>query len=182
MLVDMIGDRLKELRLAAGMSQPEFAAIVGTSKQYVSQLENGKNKMPSGEYLEGWARHLRVNPRWLVSGTGPKHAETPAGGGSHRVRLDPTMIAETHRALRKLEHAGGRDFSLENVGQAARFVQMYEIRATMSARLTRDEWTEFEQKLVAIMAPTGGDDGRTDGVPADGTGTKKVARGLQRKA
>jgi phage repressor protein C with HTH and peptisase S24 domain len=73
MLVDMIGTRLKELRTAADMSQPEFAAIVGTTKQYVSQLEGGKNATPNGTYLEGWARHFGVNHRWLASGVGPKY-------------------------------------------------------------------------------------------------------------
>lgn len=74
MLVDMIGDRLKQLRIEAGLNQPEFAAIVGTTKQFVSQLESGKNQKPNAELLEGWARHFRVNLRWLVSGSGPKDA------------------------------------------------------------------------------------------------------------
>ena len=82
MLVDMIGDRLKQLRLDAGMNQPEFAAIVGTTKQFVSQLESGKNQKPNAELLEGWARHFRVNLRWLVSGTGPKQAPVPADDAS----------------------------------------------------------------------------------------------------
>lgn len=82
MLVDMIGDRLKQLRVDAGMNQPEFAAIVGTTKQFVSQLESGKNQKPNAELLEGWARHFRVNLRWLVSGTGPKNAPVPADDAS----------------------------------------------------------------------------------------------------
>lgn len=74
MLIDMIGNRLKELRTGAAMSQPEFAAIVGTTKQYVSQLESGKNITPNGAFLEAWARHFGVSHRWLVSGAGPKFA------------------------------------------------------------------------------------------------------------
>jgi len=82
MILDMIGDRLKQLRIDAGMNQPEFAAIVGTTKQFVSQLEGGKNQKPNAEFLEGWARHFRVNLRWLVSGTGPKNAPIPADDAS----------------------------------------------------------------------------------------------------
>lgn len=74
MMLDMIGDRLKQLRTDAGLNQPEFAAIVGTTKQYVSQLESGKNQTPNATYMEGWARHFRVNLRWLVAGTGKKYA------------------------------------------------------------------------------------------------------------
>lgn len=82
MLIDMIGDRLKELRTDAGMSQLEFGAIAGTTKQYVSQLELGKNVTPNGVMLEAWARHFGVSPRWLVSGTGPKKPGTAASDDS----------------------------------------------------------------------------------------------------
>ena len=78
----MIGDRLKQLRVDAGMNQPEFAAIVGTTKQFVSQLESGKNQKPNAELLEGWARYFRVNLRWLVSGSGPKNAPVPSDDAS----------------------------------------------------------------------------------------------------
>ena len=119
---------------------------------------------------------------WLTTGGGDQaQPSNPAPEShSHLVRLDPTMLAETHRALRKLEHAQGRKFSLEDEDCAARFVQLYEIRAAMPIHPTQDEWVEFGQKLAAIMTPTGGDDGRGGGVPAHGTGAKKVARGVRR--
>lgn len=71
----MIGRRLKELRDDADLSQGDFGAIVGTTKQYVSQLESGKNQIPNGEFLEGWARHFKVNMRWLIHGKGPKEIQ-----------------------------------------------------------------------------------------------------------
>jgi len=105
----MIGDRLKQLRLDAGMSQPEFAAIVGTTKQYVSQLESGKNQTPNAEFMEGWARHFQVNLRWLLSGTGKKHVAASSSDGDwaniQGVRQSaalgdgaaPDEYAETHK-------------------------------------------------------------------------------------
>lgn len=64
-----IGERLKPLRVAAGMNQPEMAAVVGTTKQYVSQLESGKNQAPNGQFLEAWSRHFGVSLRWLIKPT-----------------------------------------------------------------------------------------------------------------
>jgi transcriptional regulator with XRE-family HTH domain len=68
----MIGDRLKQLRTEAGLSGEAFGAIAGTTKQYVSQLESGRNQTPGAEYLEKWARHFKVSMRWLLDGHGPK--------------------------------------------------------------------------------------------------------------
>lgn len=70
----MIGDRLKEVREAAGLSQEEFGKLADTSKQYVSQLERGINRNPAPEFLRLWARKLRVRMEWLTSGELPKDA------------------------------------------------------------------------------------------------------------
>lgn len=180
MLVDMIGDRLKELRTAAGMNQPEFAAIVGTSKQYVSQLESGKNQMPSGEYLEGWARHFRVNARWLVSGTGPKHADYSPGEGSHLVRLDPERIAElaTVLAERWKDVPGG--FDLRNEAHAAHFVLCYGLFINMKERPVPENTVAFS---AALTSPQGAKrDERGEDVPTTGAAGRKVRKGGKRQA
>lgn len=70
-----MGDRLKALRTAAGLDQPRTAAIAGTSKQYVSQLESGRNKNPRAEFVEAWARHFGVSVQWLATGKGDKSAQ-----------------------------------------------------------------------------------------------------------
>lgn len=70
----MIGDRLKELRLEHNLDQPAFAAIAGTSKQYVWRLENGANKKPNPEYIQKWAAHFGVRMEWITSGKLPKAA------------------------------------------------------------------------------------------------------------
>jgi phage repressor protein C with HTH and peptisase S24 domain len=68
----MIGDRLRELRLEAGLNQPEFAAIANTSKQYVGRLEKGFNKDPNPKYIAAWAKHFKVRIEWIISGKLPK--------------------------------------------------------------------------------------------------------------
>lgn len=130
MLEPMIGDRLKELRVAAGMTQAQFAAIVDTTKQYVSQLELGKNTMPSGEYVEGWARHCNVTVRWLVSGNGTKRPEPGARGQPRPVLLDAEIVESTHVALAQMYENRRRVYPREDV---ARFLLVYEKLAMQKA-------------------------------------------------
>ena len=183
MLLYMIGDRLKELRNDANMTQGAFGEIVGTSKQYVSQLELGKNIMPSGEFLEGWARHFEVCARWLVSGTGPKYLKNDTSHHSHSLRLDPARMTEVHKALREIVEDAGMVFNLEDEVLAERFLHAYELRDRMSASPSDDEWTKYGAKLARIMTPQGAkEDGRGDGVPAQGTDKGGVARRIRGKA
>jgi len=179
--METIGDRVRRLREASGIERKDLARDVGLSYSGLSDLESGKAK--SSTKLHRLAEALGVSTTYLETGKEPRgeDAQLAFSRRSQPLRLNPTMLAETHRALRKLEHAEGRKFSLEDEKYAARFVQLYEIRAAMSAKPTQDEWVEFGQKLAAIMTPTGGDDGRGGGVPAHGTGAKKVAEGLRRK-
>ncbi|WP_328591072.1 XRE family transcriptional regulator [Pseudoxanthomonas winnipegensis] len=68
----MIGDRIKELRTGAEMTQEQFAVIAGTTKQYVGRLEKGINKDPNPKMIEAWARRFRVRMEWITTGNGPK--------------------------------------------------------------------------------------------------------------
>jgi len=93
----MIGDRLRELRLSAGLNQPEFAAIAGTTKQYVGRLENGSNKTPNPKFIEAWAKHCNVRMEWITSGALPKEAGSRV---SQAARPDFEMIASAVNVLR----------------------------------------------------------------------------------
>ena len=55
-----IGDRLKEYRKGLGMSQADLARKSGVSAPYVSELESGLGKRPSGEILLRLANALEV--------------------------------------------------------------------------------------------------------------------------
>ena len=64
-----IGQRVKKVREAQKLSQPELAKRVGRiSYQTIQQLESGDSK--SSKYLLGIARALGVRPEWLESGSG----------------------------------------------------------------------------------------------------------------
>jgi tetratricopeptide (TPR) repeat protein len=61
-----LGDRLRSLRLAAGLTQTELAGD-RCSKEYVSQIERGKTR-PTQETIEWLAARLGVDPGFLASG------------------------------------------------------------------------------------------------------------------
>lgn len=68
----MTGTRLKEARKEAGFTLEKLAAEAGVSKQSIALIESGKTKGPRSDTLFKIADTLGVEPRWLVTGTGPK--------------------------------------------------------------------------------------------------------------
>ena len=151
----------------------EFGRLIERDQAQVSQWTSDKKPKPIGgrlaRYIEGRLGHERG---WL---------DTPQWEGeplqdSHSLRLDPDMLAETHKALRELDHDNGRVFSIER--EPARFVQAYQMRAGMPEEPSKDEWIKFGQKLVVLSGA--GTDERSDGVPIKGTVTSKQPKGVRR--
>src|SRR5437763_14623984 len=61
-----VGERLRQLRVASGLTQSELAGE-RFSKEYVSQIERGKTR-PTQETVEWLAAHLGVDPGFLATG------------------------------------------------------------------------------------------------------------------
>jgi tetratricopeptide (TPR) repeat protein len=61
-----LGDRLRELRTASGMTQTDLAGD-RFSKEYVSQIERGKTR-PTRETIDWLAQRLGVDPGFLADG------------------------------------------------------------------------------------------------------------------
>ena len=61
-----LGERLRQLRVAAGLTQTELAGD-RFSKEYVSQIERGKTR-PTGETIEWLAVRLGIDPGFLANG------------------------------------------------------------------------------------------------------------------
>src|SRR5687768_16218471 len=61
-----MGDRLRLLRVAAGLTQTELGGD-RFSKEYVSQIERGKTR-PTPDTVEWLAKRLDVDPSFLLSG------------------------------------------------------------------------------------------------------------------
>lgn len=66
--LDGIGDRLREERVKAGISQRELARRLGVSPSLISQLESGMSK-PSVGTLYAIVTELDVSPDRLIRGS-----------------------------------------------------------------------------------------------------------------
>ena len=64
-----LGEHIRELRVAAGMSQTQLAASVGVTASAVSQWESGLSKTLKGETLIRVANALAVEPQNLLAQT-----------------------------------------------------------------------------------------------------------------
>lgn len=73
-----LGDRLRQLRVSAGMTQTELAGD-RFSKEYVSQIERGKTR-PTPETVEWLARRLGVDPGFLANGVSTEQRDRVEGG------------------------------------------------------------------------------------------------------
>lgn len=63
------GIRIKEARLALGMTQKDFAASLGIVQGFLSGIETGR-KRPSDTLLIALAHTHRIDPQWLRDGSG----------------------------------------------------------------------------------------------------------------
>src|SRR5688572_32071806 len=68
-----VGERLRQLRVAAGMTQTDLAGE-RFSKEYVSQIERGKTR-PTAETIEWLAARLGVDSSFLETGVSSSERE-----------------------------------------------------------------------------------------------------------
>jgi tetratricopeptide (TPR) repeat protein len=88
-----LGERLRQLRVAAGLTQSELAAD-RFSKEYISQIERGKTR-PTAETVEWLAARLGVETTFLASGV----------SSDERARAE-AMLTRAEALTEKLEFAG----------------------------------------------------------------------------
>lgn len=62
-------ERLRELRLALGLTQKAFGEKIGLQNSSIATYESGRNK-PSGAAIKQICDRFRVNERWLRTGEG----------------------------------------------------------------------------------------------------------------
>lgn len=66
-----INQRVKQIRERASLTQKAFAAQIGVSRSFLSEIEAGKVK-PSVEALIGIVSRFHIDPHWLLIGTAKK--------------------------------------------------------------------------------------------------------------
>lgn len=72
----LVGERVKQAREAAGMTQMALAKAANVTRSAISQLESGLVKKPSAATLLPLSRALRVTPEWLMTGKGEKRSQS----------------------------------------------------------------------------------------------------------
>ena len=75
------GERIREARLALGLTQKEFAASLGIVQGFLSGIETGR-KRPSDTLLIALSHTHGISPDWLKDGNGEtfRSAATPPTG------------------------------------------------------------------------------------------------------
>lgn len=69
---DMLGKRIREIRLEAGFNQTKFAETLGVTHAHISKIESGK-ETPSDTLLMLIGCKYGVNYTWLKWGSMPKY-------------------------------------------------------------------------------------------------------------
>lgn len=64
-----MGERVKELRKALGLSGEKFGEKIGVTRSAISDIERGRNGLSDSNIL-AICREFNVNEEWLRSGTG----------------------------------------------------------------------------------------------------------------
>ena len=72
--VTMFGENLRRIRLDRGMSQDDFALLLGTSKQVISRYETGQ-RSPKVSIVAAYAEKLGVSISVLTTGDDQSDAQ-----------------------------------------------------------------------------------------------------------
>jgi tetratricopeptide (TPR) repeat protein len=99
-----VGERLRQLRVAAGMTQTELAGE-RFSKEYVSQIERGKTR-PTRATVEWLAAKLGVDPGYLANGvTDDQRSRVEAGLARAEALIESERNDEALSAFEQLHGA-----------------------------------------------------------------------------
>jgi transcriptional regulator with XRE-family HTH domain len=71
---ELMKERLKELRIALGISQAELGERIGVSRAAISRLESGSNNF-TNQMVTSICREFGVNEEWLRTGSGDMFEE-----------------------------------------------------------------------------------------------------------
>ena len=129
----VIGERIKELRKALGMTQEKFAERIGLKRNSVALIELGRDT--SDQTIFAICREFRVNEDWLRTGAGEMFVPTPAS------IVDE--LAEEYHLCPEAQAMVEKFITLDPAAQLAVFDYMCavvdEIRGTSRADRLRDE-------------------------------------------
>ncbi|MGH2968079.1 MAG: helix-turn-helix domain-containing protein [Solirubrobacteraceae bacterium] len=98
-----LGEMIRRQREMSELSVRSFAAMVGISNPYLSQIERGLRK-PSDRVLESIASQLDLSATTLYEYARARDGETPAEQSATRraIAADPDLTARQRRVLLEL--------------------------------------------------------------------------------
>jgi tetratricopeptide (TPR) repeat protein len=123
-----LGERLRSLRLAAGLTQSQVAGE-RFSKEYISQIERGKTR-PTSESIAWLATQLGVDPAFLGSGV-----STDLRGRVEALLARAEALSEAHRYLEAAELFAAARRDIGATGSAE-----LEVRA-----LSGEAWAQLQE-------------------------------------
>jgi tetratricopeptide (TPR) repeat protein len=133
-----LGERLRQLRVAAGLTQSELAGD-RCSKEYVSQIERGKTR-PTPETIEWLAERLGVDAGFLASGVAT----------DERARLEGALSrAEALYEAQEDEEAVAAFDSLPAAARATGVPEL-QVRALVGAGLAKMRVSDHRAAVVLL--------------------------------
>lgn len=150
--MDSLAERIKKARVAANMTQDDFAKALGTHKNTVGRWERGQGE-PEVKSITLMCSALGISPYWLLAGTGPmlekdRDIKFMAGPETKAGELGPYKFSEV---------SGGPEFDARMAQLQARLMQVEkerdeareaELRAKDEALKAKDQALEALQALA----------------------------------
>src|SRR5699024_1022238 len=100
--MELLGDRIKQRRVALQLSQQQLADAVGVSRAAVSQWERGSTKGLRPANLIAVSKTLKCDVEWLVTG---QHAPAPATDYARAYKtIDADVLASVFDVIDELTH------------------------------------------------------------------------------
>ena len=153
-----LGERLRQLRVTAGLTQTDLAGD-RFSKEYVSQIERGKTR-PTGETIEWLAQRLGVDAGFLASGVSTNdRAKAEATLSRADALLEEhaigAAIEEYTRALPAVLATGAAELHVRALnGEAMARAENGEVKVGLAllaearALVERDEFSDIDRAEV----------------------------------
>ena len=95
------GERFRQIRRAARLTQEEFGQMLGVSRQTINAYENDRQRPPL-DMLEKVCREQGISPRWILTGQGESRMDTaypPAEDSSAPIAVTEEALAPEQLAL-----------------------------------------------------------------------------------
>ena len=125
-----IGERLRDIQSAFGLTQRQMAARAGVHINSMQNYQAGK-RIPDGSFLEKICREFSVSPRWLLVGEG---GMLPGAGDAE----DGVPVEDKARLLSSFAaFTPDRRRKIDDLGEALHAVQ------------ERDEFEQVEKRIMS---------------------------------